>query len=298
MYSSSKVIYKLTHLLPILPVYFIIITVTLAFFLFATINFYTFLLSSIFYCCSAMTVLCHSLSMCCSPGINERKEIDTGDPDLFCKKCNSGRLERTRHCKVCNRCIIRMDHHCPWVANCIGQQNQKYFYLFLFYATLGNFIAFFFLLYGVINIDFAPYLKALRNSGETGVIHSLYMLREPYTLFIGLVLSFAMTISIGFLLFIQTSNFCKNITTLESIIAQRTSKPSKYESPTWEFDNFKQQMGDSIFMWLNPFSKPISAQTNNNLTKKELDSVGKYLTLTDDYQNEEDDIHINLELHD
>jgi hypothetical protein len=29
-----------------------------------------------------------------------------------------------------------MDHHCPWVGNCIGVHNNKFFILFLFYATV------------------------------------------------------------------------------------------------------------------------------------------------------------------
>jgi len=47
----------------------------------------------------------------------------------FCKKCQKVRPERAHHCSVCGVCVLRMDHHCPWTANCVGQNNYKFFFL-------------------------------------------------------------------------------------------------------------------------------------------------------------------------
>lgn len=32
---------------------------------------------------------------------------------------------------------MKMDHHCVWAQNCVGYRNQKSFYLFTFYMSLG-----------------------------------------------------------------------------------------------------------------------------------------------------------------
>ena len=59
----------------------------------------------------------------------------------ICKKCNEIKPLRTHHCSVCNKCIFKMDHHCPWINNCVGQNNQRYFLLFIFHIFIYTFLA-------------------------------------------------------------------------------------------------------------------------------------------------------------
>jgi hypothetical protein len=43
------------------------------------------------------------------------------------------------HCSNCGTCIYKLDHHCIWTQTCIGYCNQRPFYLFTFYMTIGVF---------------------------------------------------------------------------------------------------------------------------------------------------------------
>ena len=39
--------------------------------------------------------------------------------------------ETSFHCQICGNCVELFDHHCPFINNCLGQNNHKYFLLFL-----------------------------------------------------------------------------------------------------------------------------------------------------------------------
>ena len=57
----------------------------------------------------------------------------------ICQYCNEVKPLRTHHCSICGICVLKMDHHCPWINNCIGQNNQRYFLLFLFHSFCYTF---------------------------------------------------------------------------------------------------------------------------------------------------------------
>lgn len=60
---------------------------------------------------------------------------DTSIHDLtekYCVNCFIDIPIRGKHCKICRSCIATFDHHCVWLGNCIGENNRKYFLIFLF----------------------------------------------------------------------------------------------------------------------------------------------------------------------
>ena len=91
-----------------------------------------------------------------NPGIPERKYyseyIMSKNIDetkwMKCQKCNIfiPRELHISHCYDCDICVKEQDHHCPWTGKCIGKNNLKSFYVFI-YSLLTFFVNIFVTIY-------------------------------------------------------------------------------------------------------------------------------------------------------
>lgn len=50
----------------------------------------------------------------------------------YCDECNIFKLPHINHCRECNCCVMEMDHHCYWFDTCVGRNNIKYFYIYIY----------------------------------------------------------------------------------------------------------------------------------------------------------------------
>lgn len=263
MHARLSKIEKIKHIIPLIPVYFIVITVTSAFTKFILYNynpntntyeesfntifsiFIKPVLMLAFYICFTMTVINHIKCILTNPGHVSLDYINKyrSSPVDQCKKCNIPRPERAKHCKTCNTCILKFDHHCPWIANCVGIYNQKNFLQFLFFATMGDFIAFVCFLPKLLDIN----LKVKSNSKDISTI--LYLMSDKLFLLLATLLSVAMVIAIGFLFTVQLGLILNNITTVETKVLE--GKNSKYYDIN-KLNSFKIVMGLTWKDWISP----------------------------------------------
>ena len=101
----------------------------------------------------------------------------------ICKVCKDIKPLRTHHCSICGLCIIKMDHHCPWINNCIGQNNHRYFLLFLLHILLYTML---------LTIFILPILLSKKRKNDNIIINvNKYNINEiEYLGFLGIVCTF------------------------------------------------------------------------------------------------------------
>jgi hypothetical protein len=140
-----------------------------------------------------------------------------------------------------------MDHHCPWINNCVGHNNLKLFFLWLWYGTLLG--GLFLLLFGYR-------------------IYDIYLHRENYTS----DELWSMVVVMGVNLWIAialTANLCgmginifvlilTNTTTIERMFGpsqfrrRRSKKKFRRKYDIGKLANLKQVLGESVWWWPLP----------------------------------------------
>ena len=269
MYSNLPLCKFTLHFLAIPFVWLIIygITASYSYYIFyneealKSIPFLKNIFSIIFYFCSLMTVICHTMSIYTDPGTIDIDKVSKLKPNQkeFCKKCKKYRPLRAHHCSTCKKCIMKLDHHCPWIFNCVGYGNQKIFFLFLSYSTTGCGIAFFILLSQIFTNNFSymlrhPKFRVDFSKGFFNVIlQTLFTLSEPLMLILGAALALSMTVAIGSLLAGQICFISRNITGVEHAIYDEDQEQNPWYAKKDRWFMFKTVLGlEQKWKWFFP----------------------------------------------
>lgn len=164
----------------------------------------------------------------------EKKKSEQGAP-RYCNKEKVYKPDRAHFCSAMGRNVLRMDHYCPWLSNCVGYFNHKFFFLFLFYASIcSNWVAF--------SLTTSKILgkKALMNAGYQ------FFVAESQGL--SVLISVIITPFFGFHCWLAG----KNLTTIE--FCEKKTANGGFSSPydLHCYHNYKTVLGKNPLYWLIP----------------------------------------------
>ena len=229
------------HYVPVIIVYSVAILLTIGVFYSFTLDknkniLLRILLSTIYSFSLIFTIYYHFYSMKKSNIINYDDEflINSQEKDKdknFCKICECSRPKRSHHCKICGVCILRMDHHCPWIANCVGEKNEREFIYFIFGCFMTCTLVFFltvkyFFKYLILNNGII-----INNEGNNTNIASNLNDFISSMKFCSCVISFVVGLTSGFIgLNYLFNNIKYNMTCIEMLIYKNYNECPNYNN--------------------------------------------------------------------
>mgnify|MGYP006090609637 CR=1 FL=1 len=173
----------------------------------------------------------------------------------FCRACRVLKPDRAHHCRICNTCILTMDHHCPWVANCVGFQNYKFFYLFVLHGFMGSTIV------AVLNLF-------LRHGDmeRAGVKQN-----SQFFATFGMIIASAMSVSLG--LFTALHSYLIGIETSTIELHMYGCKRFPYSHGLYR--NVQSKLGESPFLWFLPISAVTREKLEENQSRVSILTTGQ-----------------------
>ena len=153
-----------------------------------------------------------------------------------CKWCAKWKPDRCHHCRVCKACVLRMDHHCPWIGSCVGHGNHKPFLLLLLYATITC-------VFVAVCTGYHFERRMVQTSTEFAASVfglSLVILSSCLSLVVGAFFLFHLYLTANAL---TTIEYCEKMRSVDF-------DPGTYNRGV--YGNFKNVLGESIWLWFIP----------------------------------------------